>query len=146
MFLVRAGAIIPMREYARAIELGSNRRLTLDVYPDGESAFTLYEDDGTSNEYLEGGFATTRFSCLQSGGRIVLTVDPVQGGHDWLITEREYRLQIHVRRKPRLVLLNGTPLPETESLPGWEYDASRGLIRAAFAASTSMRSQVALEF
>jgi hypothetical protein len=52
------------------------------MYPDGESAFTLYEDDGTSNEYPEGGFATTRFSCLQSGGRIVLTVDPVQGGHD----------------------------------------------------------------
>ena len=53
----RAGAIIPMREYASAIEKGNNDLLTLDIWPGSESSFELIEDDGTSNDYLEGIYA-----------------------------------------------------------------------------------------
>merc|ERR1711937_1050638 len=50
---VRAGAIVPMwpdMHYAGEKPLDV---LTFDIFPSGESSFTLYEDDGRTREALE---------------------------------------------------------------------------------------------
>jgi alpha-glucosidase (family GH31 glycosyl hydrolase) len=60
---VRSGAIIPMREEANSILAGSNDPLILAIYPDDKSLFYLIEDDGTSNDYLQDGFARTTIQC-----------------------------------------------------------------------------------
>ena len=69
--LIRAGSIIPQRPYARSVESGSNDTLQIQIYPGNaeEGFFTLIEDDGISNDYLEGMIASTnlRFEKKRRG-------------------------------------------------------------------------------
>ena len=58
--VVKEGSIIPYRNYASSIEKGNNKELFLDIYSDKTGSFTLVEDDGLSNEYLEGKYTATR--------------------------------------------------------------------------------------
>lgn len=58
---VKSGAIIPMRNYNRSIESGTNDSLIIHIYPDENSEFILMEDDGVSNDYLKGNVAITDF-------------------------------------------------------------------------------------
>lgn len=125
---IRAGAIIPMRDYAPSIELGSNARLTLDIYPAGRSEFTLYEDDGLSNDYLAGGFATTRFTCVETGGRVAFEIGAVAGHFDGQPAERTWVLQIHRLGVPRRLLINGQPMS------GWSLDERGGILRVELTA------------
>ncbi|MBL0131857.1 MAG: DUF5110 domain-containing protein [Chitinophagaceae bacterium] len=56
---VKQGSVIPMRKYASSIEKGDNNTLMLHVYPGANGHFNLIEDDGTSNDYLRGVYAST---------------------------------------------------------------------------------------
>ena len=43
-----------MRNYSRSIESGNNDTLLIHIYLGENSAFQLIEDDGVSNDYLDG--------------------------------------------------------------------------------------------
>lgn len=88
---VRAGAIVPMRSYARSIERGSNDTLDVHVWPEGRSGFTLIEDDGTSLDYQRGEVALTRIHAFEQDGRLRIVVEPVEGSFDGMPAEREFR-------------------------------------------------------
>jgi len=106
--LIRQGAIIPMRNYARSVELGSNDTLTLEIFPSDElTRFELLEDDGISNGYLEGKFASTAFTVIRQNGRIEFTIRPVEGGYSGMKDDRFYRLHFNHTDHPRKVRLNG---------------------------------------
>lgn len=77
--LVRAGSIVPMRKYARAVELGTNDTLSLHVFPGSSGEFILYEDDGVSNDYLSGRYATTRFTMKVVENGYEVELEPVKG-------------------------------------------------------------------
>jgi alpha-glucosidase (family GH31 glycosyl hydrolase) len=118
--LVRAGAIIPMREYARAVSLGSNAKLSLDIYPPRTpSTFTLYEDDGLSEAYLDGGFATTRITSSREEGGVRVEIAPMEGDHYGRVAERRWTLRVHLGRQPRTVRVNAEDTP-------WDFDPARG--------------------
>jgi alpha-glucosidase/alpha-D-xyloside xylohydrolase len=53
---VRAGAVIPMGPVKQYTEENVQGPLTLWVYPGADAACTLYEDDGRSFNYRNGGF------------------------------------------------------------------------------------------
>lgn len=93
--LVRAGAILPMRNYARAVELGSNDTLDLHIFPGEKGEFVLYEDDGESNEYLKGYFSTTTFTLNQVGDGYNLSISPSKGSYAGERKFTNYRLIIH---------------------------------------------------
>jgi alpha-glucosidase len=57
--LVRAGAIIPMYPEMLYDREKPKDPVTFDIYPFGKSSFTLYEDDGVTQEYRSGAFAKT---------------------------------------------------------------------------------------
>lgn len=79
---VREGSIIPMRDYSSSVETGNNDHLTLHLYPGADGSFTLYEDDGISNDYLEGLFSRTRMELVSNADGCKLTVLPKEGGYD----------------------------------------------------------------
>ncbi len=58
---VRAGGIIPRQDPDRDLHAGHIAALELDLYPGAEGEAFLYEDDGRSTDYLEGGFCRSRF-------------------------------------------------------------------------------------
>ncbi len=57
---VKAGAVVPMWKSGinSAAEQGFGDRLTVDIYPQGKSSFTLYEDDRVTRDYKQDKSAT----------------------------------------------------------------------------------------
>lgn len=103
---VKSGSIIPMRNYASSVDKGNNNTLTLDIFPGNNSKFNLIEDDGTSNDYLAGKYASTRIDLKNTGRTIYLSIDPAQGSYTGIIKKREWILHIHSLEEPAKALLN----------------------------------------
>lgn len=59
---VKAGSIIPMMEPQKWIERVQPDHYTLQLYAGGDCAFTLTDDDGLTNDYLNGATATTEIA------------------------------------------------------------------------------------
>lgn len=100
---IKEGSIIPSRRYAASIEKGNNDMLTLDIYPGKRGRFQLVEDDGLSNEYLKGIFATTTIELRNS----TLRINPTVGNYNGQSLNRTWIIQFHSDKKPKKVFLNG---------------------------------------
>ncbi len=136
--LVRAGAIIPMREYAPSVARGDNATLILDIYPEGAkqpSQFTLYEDDGISNDYLANRFTSTLVVCEPALQTITLKIAPICGDYNGKPGKRRWKLEVHLVSKPAEVSLNGKPT-------AWRYDAKKAVLRLDWKAATAEASEV----
>lgn len=94
---VKSGAIIPMRNYNRSIESGTNDSLIIHIYPDENSEFNLIEDDGVSNDYLKGNVAITDFEIRRIKNRYVLEIKPIIGRYSGMKSNRVLKLIIHSR-------------------------------------------------
>lgn len=108
--LVRAGAIIPMRNYQSSIEKGTNDTLILDVYPSTQkSEFELIEDDGTSNDYLKGGIVRTKITCILKSSKLEVAVLPIKGNFEGMKLNRTYVFKINQSGTVRKVKSNSFP-------------------------------------
>jgi alpha-glucosidase (family GH31 glycosyl hydrolase) len=103
---VKEGAVIPMRNYASSIEKGNNDTLVLHIYPGAESKFDLIEDDGTSNDYLNGIYCKTSIQSNQaSKGKFIMHYGRRSGNYNGLPAKRILILHIHSSKIPKVVLL-----------------------------------------
>jgi len=102
---VRKGAVIPMREYASSIEKGNNDLLHLHIFPGEKSAFTLIEDDGSSNDYLSGIYAQTTITQEGSSEMVTVTIDPVKGSYMGIKETRKWHFHILCDKHPEKVVL-----------------------------------------
>ena len=135
---VRAGAIVPM--YPEMLYDGHKPkdRLTLDLYPQGESDYTLYEDDGNTRRYQQGAFSRQKISMREAGGKVEVTIHPVEGAYDGQEAKRGYSLRMPSRQRPAKVLMKNAALKELPGRAefdaadaGWYFDATERLgIRA----------------
>ncbi|HKI47514.1 MAG TPA: DUF5110 domain-containing protein, partial [Balneolales bacterium] len=107
---VRAGSIIPMRRYASSVEKGNDDTLLLQVYPGKDSSFRLIEDDGTSNDYLKGIYASTLISQKSSGLADELTINPAKGYYSGMGKNRSWRICLHTFRDVKQIKVNGSPV------------------------------------
>ncbi|WP_428741689.1 TIM-barrel domain-containing protein [Tenacibaculum sp.] len=93
---VKKGAIIPMRRYSRSISTGSNDFMELHLYPGKNGHFQLIEDDGISNEYLNGIFAITNIDMSNlNDSSFKLTINPVKGFYKGMNEIRKWQVFIH---------------------------------------------------
>lgn len=92
---VKAGSIIPMRPYARSIELGSNDTLRLHIYPGASGAFDLIEDDGKSNDYLKGQYSVTHIEQIPTKAGFDLLIHPAHGQYNGQHEDRHWELIVH---------------------------------------------------
>ncbi len=132
---VKAGAIIPMWPENNSFkELANDHRVILDIYPHGESSFSLYEDDGISREYQDGASAKqliTTNAPKNGKGNIEITVGSSDGEYDGKPESRPYTFTVHTGEKPANVGIGkGKKLMEYDSKEdfakaseGWYYDA-----------------------
>ena len=118
---VRAGALIPEWPPMQYVGQKPVDHLALDVYPQTEGEFVLYEDDGVSNAYRDGAVAVTRLRCLRDGGSVTVEIGPRKGEYEGMPERRSYAVRLHVPASPASV--NGTE----EEDPAWEY--ADGLLR-----------------
>ena len=107
---VKEGAIIPMTApHNNPSQMEKDVR-RYEVFPlrAGTSGFTEYDDDGRTEAYLRGAFATTQLTCTTSDrGEVSFTIGAAQGGFDGMLREKETVIRFHTAREPKKVRVNG---------------------------------------
>ena len=98
---VKNGAIIPMTSPNNNVnETAKNLRI-YELYPYGQSAFTEYDDDGTTEEYRSGkGVSTLIESVVGEKGDVTVSVHPTQGDFNGFVKEKVTEFRINVTEKP----------------------------------------------
>ncbi len=116
LLFIREGAIIPTQPDVEYLGARPFDRVILKVYPHGDSAYTMLDDDGESYEYENGGVASTLFESHERDGGIEVVVNPVQGSFKGMPSEREYSFRIQRDSRPASVSLNGAAVQD------WTYE------------------------
>ncbi len=126
--LIQSGAIIPTGPAVEYTDQKPLNPLTLDIYPDGQTGFTMYEDDEKTYAYENGEFTRTTFLCRENDNDVTVEIKPVKGKFDGMLKQRDYLLRIHNTVKPKYVKLKNQMLdfyedPEKlqEAHCGWCY-------------------------
>jgi len=79
---VREGSIIPMAESAGSTMFMDFSDLRIEVYAGPEGSFSLYEDDGTTTDYLKGSYNIRRFDQYSpSPENFRFTVKNIRNGY-----------------------------------------------------------------
>ncbi|MGE8268532.1 MAG: TIM-barrel domain-containing protein [Stenotrophomonas geniculata] len=153
---VRAGAILPM--YPSMLFDGEKPldEVTFDLYPQGESHYTLYEDDGNTRRYQQGESSTQVIRVqapAQGSGPVQVQIDAVQGQYNGQLPQRRYGLRVLSRQAPRAVQAAGRALPAladaaafNAAAEGWYFDAAerRGTLHVR-TASQDIRQPLQLQ-
>ena len=126
---VRGGAIIPfgpVMQYDGEVPIDD---VTLLAYPERDSAFTLYEDDGVTNAYRSGGYAETRLECSADAQGITFRVHSATGQASVIPAGRRYTLKMRAPRAPAGVFLEGggALAQGRNSDTGWWHDGGHFL-------------------
>lgn len=116
LLFIREGAIIPTQPDVEYLGARPFDRVILKVYPHGDSAYTMLDDDGESYEYENGGIASTLFESHERDGGVEVVVNPVQGPFKGMPSEREYSFRIQRDSRPASVSLNGAAAQD------WTYE------------------------
>jgi alpha-glucosidase len=118
------------------------------VYPGPDTSFTLYEDNGSTLDYLNGAFLRTQLSKSTTSSNSLLQIQRQQGS--WVPPVRPIWTTLHNVTAPSGVLLNGTALPQAPAesnlaslTQGWFYNSinSRLIIRVQDSATLAISIQ-----
>ena len=116
LLFIRGGAIIPCQKPMQYIGEYKVDTLIVKVFPETQSTYTLWEDDGRSFDYENGKIAKTHFDCINNDKETDLIISPRQGSYSGISAFRNYQIEISLPQKPSQVLLNGT------KIENWKYD------------------------
>ncbi|GAA5522123.1 DUF4968 domain-containing protein [Aliifodinibius salicampi] len=129
---VKAGGILPKQ---RVLNLGQETAdtLTLEIFPDGESSYEIYDDDGKSKNYEDGEYAITEVTANDDSGQTVIKIQAPQG--EYQVPERSYKLNVHSDTAPQSVqegskqlnsFSSGSEYEENQQQAGWYFDEEAG--------------------
>lgn len=108
---VKAGAIIPfdpVKQYTNEI---SSEPMTIKVYRGANGLFTLYEDDGISQEYLQGIFNKTRMTWNDKTKELM--IEPTASKSTGLAIDRMFKIELLPEGTIRNVNYTGRPVTVT---------------------------------
>jgi hypothetical protein len=150
---VKAGSIIPMGPAVHWVDEMPVDPLTLDIYPSGATSYTLYEDDGVSDAYLDGAFTTTALAADNTGGPlVVVSFGAAIGTYSGQATARTYVLKINQQPSaPGDVARDGNTMTGYSSqseldaaAEGWFHDESGNITWVKFRIQTNSATTVAV--
>ncbi|MFD8107832.1 NPCBM/NEW2 domain-containing protein [Streptomyces microflavus] len=129
---VKAGAAVPMWPGIRSHrDRTASSPLAWDIYPQGNTSFTLYEDDGVTRQHRDGKYATQRADVrapVRGAGDVKVTINESRGSFTGKQSKRPYEFTVHTGSEPGSVRLDRT-LPRLTSeaaykaaQQGWWYD------------------------
>jgi alpha-glucosidase (family GH31 glycosyl hydrolase) len=122
LLFIRGGAIIPYQKTMQYIGEHPVDTLILKIFPQNQSSYTLWEDDGRSFDYEKGIIAKTMFECIDTDKETEFIISPCQGSYTGISGSRTYQLEIESPNRPLQVMINGS---RTED---WNYDSSSKVI------------------
>jgi len=96
---VRAGSIVPTGPAIQATSERGDGSLTLHVFTGADGAFSLYEDDGVSRQYLRGAFSRIPIRWVQRSSTLVIGAR--QGRFAGMSERRAIRVVFYDQSNPR---------------------------------------------
>ncbi len=132
---IKAGAIIPMQKAMKYVGEEPVDTLNLDIYPDGNSSYSIYDDDGKSLDYQKGVYAKTKIESRDDQSRIEVAINTPEG--KYTVPSRSYVLSIHTSDSPGTVSANGKKLEKVSSMQefensvhsqGWYFDQDQKVL------------------
>ncbi len=105
---VRAGAIIPLDPVRQYVDERVAGPTTIRIYRGADGRFTLYEDDGASQEYLAGRADWTQLTWRDAANS--LTIEPAAAGRTTKAPPRVFRVTILPDNRTKSVTYAGTRL------------------------------------
>ncbi|TCO62379.1 discoidin domain-containing protein [Actinocrispum wychmicini] len=131
---VRGGSIIPMWPQMNYSGEKPATPITYDIYPSGNSTYSLYEDDGLTRAYQNGASARQKVDVTApasgASGDVRVSVGALTGSYNGELTSRGYEFSLHTSA-PNAVTLDGTALTQYSSqsafdaaTSGWFFDGN----------------------
>jgi alpha-glucosidase (family GH31 glycosyl hydrolase) len=100
---VKAGAIIPMANANNNVSQIDKSLRRYEIYPDGKSEFTEYEDDGTTQAYLHGEAVTTKVTVNCEKDKATINIEPSAGHCDGFVENKSTEMCINLTAQPKKV-------------------------------------------
>ena len=157
---VKRGAIIPMGPEIFWIDPAQHADpITLDIYPlaNGQSSFTLYDDDGVSMQYQQDHYAQTAITVNASTKNITVTVGATKGDYEGKPETHNYVLKINLLGKRNIsqALLNGKKIKRLAKKPdenqaneqaaGWWINPASKLLYVSFTTQSSAENIIVVK-
>ncbi len=95
---VREGAALPTSPVISPMQGGHWEELSVNLYGLSETSFTLYEDDGETESYLDGSFRKTEISVTADGDAWRIGISAAEGDFATAYGTRIVNLRIHSDR------------------------------------------------
>ena len=101
---VKAGAIIPTTAPNNNLKQMDKALRMYEIYPQGTSSFTEYDDDGVTELYRKGEFTQTLIeqSCDEKGN-VTVTVNPTEGDFDGFVKEKVTIFKVNASKAPKSI-------------------------------------------
>lgn len=120
---VRGGAVIPMAPVTPRSDEQRGGPLALHVFPGGDGAASLYEDDGCTNAYRDGGYSYTPIVHARRGEARLVQFGPAEGGFPGMPAWRTVEILLRDTLPARRVAVGGRELSlAQEGEAAWNYD------------------------
>lgn len=143
---VRNGAVIPMTNPNNNVSQIDRTLRIYEIYPSGHTSFTEYDDDGTTEAYRRGEFATTSIESEAVGDRVTVTIHTSEGDFAGFERMKRTEMRINVTAEPdgvkayvdgrRVKLRKATSVEEFAAADNaWYYEPAPDMNRFATAGS-----------
>lgn len=97
---VPAGAIIPM-SLNEFNDTSAPKNMEIQVFPGKSNTYSIYEDDGVTNNYVKGDFLITNIEFLYEKNNYKLTILPVAGKKGIIPDRRNYKIVFRNTKYPQ---------------------------------------------
>ena len=91
-----------MQPYQKRMTSALIDTLIVKVYPGEYGEFTLYEDDGISDDFKNGRWLKTKLTYTKLKNNITITIEPYGVGYDGMPEVRNYIIELPMTGKLRL--------------------------------------------
>lgn len=113
---IREGSIIPMMPLMPYIGAKKNTPMILDIYPklNKTSSFTIYEDDGETNDYKKNIYKTTTIESIDSKEQTEIIIHNTNIRGNFQLEKRNYWIQLHTNEKPKSIYINTKKIKKSQ--------------------------------
>jgi alpha-glucosidase (family GH31 glycosyl hydrolase) len=89
---VKQGSIIPLAGENSFMSCDNPKDLEIHIFPGESNTYQLYEDDGITNEYLNGKYNITEIDYNYRKSNYTVIIRPVEGNISVIPTQRDYKI------------------------------------------------------
>ncbi len=105
---IRKGAAIPVSKVVSPMQGADWEELSVNIYGLGNTEFTLYEDDGETEAYLDGVYRKTNISVTEAANAVWrIDIGAAQGKFETGNTLRTVKIRIHSDKQITEARING---------------------------------------